>query len=263
MTKRQREAYQRRQKIIRSPAFQAWWSARRGLRPIPSDPFRAFMIDVGLLAKPLRKEYWQYRTNRSDYPPVDLPRGVPRGKRRLPSRKEERRRYKRVPKMAKPIVETPRIKELKRRGEAFLEKYHLPAVEWAFVPERGEGISSVIHASLFGGRQAIVTVGTAGGLYPAVAALKHELGHHGHYAYQGLPEQKAFGVLKGYPQAGRVEREKTAWKIAELDLQKGIPIQKWTKKYYLGTYLGTSPRGRPKLEIDVSKAILVTPKKRG
>lgn len=242
LTKRQREAHERRQQIVRSKAFRDWWTARRNIRPIPSDPFRAFMIDLGLFATPLRKEHWRYRTNRSDYPPVDLPMGAPRERRRLPSRKEERRRYRRIPEAAKPVVLTPRMKEIQRRGEAMLEKFHLPAVSWKFVPERGEAISSIVHQSLFGGRKAIVQVGVAGGLYPTIAAAKHELGHHGHYAYQGLPEQKKFGLLKGFTEASRVERERIAWKIAEIDLREAVGIQKWTKKYYLGTYLGTTGR---------------------
>lgn len=244
MTKRQTEAYKRRRKIVRTEAFRTWWTARRNIRPIPSDPFRAYMIDLGLFATPLRKPYWKHRTNRSDYPPVDLPRGAPRERRRLPSRKEERRRYRRIPKPAKPVILTPRMKEIQKRGEAFLEKFHLPAVTWRFVPEKGEAISSLVHQALFGGRKAIVQVGVAGGLYPTVAAMRHELGHHGHYAYQGLAEQEKFGLLKGYHMASRIERERVAWKIAEIDLKEAVGIQKWTKKYYLGTYLGTTGRGR-------------------
>lgn len=246
MSKRQREAYERRRQIVTSKPFREWWTARRNIRPIPSDPFRAFMIDLGLFATPLRKQYWRHRTNRSDYPPIDLPRGAPRERRRLPSRKEERRRYRRIPKFAKPVKLTPKMKEIKKRGEAMLERFHLPAVSWRFVPEKGEGISSIVHQSLFGGRKAIVQVGTKGGFYPALGATRHELGHHGHYIYEGLPEQKIMGIeeAKPYFRASEIEREKIAWKIGELDLLKakepmvGVRIQKWTKAYYLGTYTG-------------------------
>ena len=85
MTKRQRTAAARRAAIMSTVEFQEWWRARIHLHPIPSDPFRAFMIDRGLMARHLDKETWKPRTNRSDLVPVDNYHGA---------RKQPRRRYR-------------------------------------------------------------------------------------------------------------------------------------------------------------------------
>lgn len=236
LTKRQREADARRRQVMSSYAFQEWWSARRHIHPVPSDPFRAFMIDIGLTAKIHRKEIWRGRTHRADYPPIDLPRGVPAPKRRLPSRKEERR-FKRVPSFAMPYGEKTELeKGLEVLAEQMSEKYHVAKPHIHF--ERGEGtLGSAYFAGEIGLMPPFIKIGVKGKSKPQISAtFEHEFGHHVH-AKIGLPLQ-ALGVSTEFRAAPRIEREKKAWLFADPFMQQRRQEQKWLKQYALGTYTG-------------------------
>lgn len=236
------EAAKRREKIMGSKPFKEWWAARQHIHPMPSDPFRAFMIDVGLHAKIHTKEIWRGRTPRADFPSIDLPSGIPAPKRRIPSRKEERR-FKLIPRAAEPYGEPTEFeKGLQRQVDKMSEHYHVAAPRLVF--ERGEGIlSSSYYHGAFGDIMPFIKLGVKGGKRSeaqALGALGHEFGHHVH-AKRGLPDISS-GLTVEFKRAGRVEKERTAWQLADPFMSKDRRIQKYLKKYAFGTYLGTSPR---------------------
>ena len=236
LTKRQKEASAKRRAVMTSGAFQEWWSARQHIHPVPSDPYRAFMIDIGLTAKIHTKEVWRGRTHRADYPPIDLPSGVPAPKRRMPSRKEERR-FKRVPKFALPYGEKTELeKGLVVLVEQMSEKYHVPRPRIFF--ERGEGaLGSAYFAGDIGLMPSFIKIGVKGKSKPQIfGAFEHEFGHHAH-AKIGLPMQ-AMGVSTEYRAASKIEKEQQAWKFADPFMQQRRQEQKWLKQFALGTYTG-------------------------
>jgi hypothetical protein len=240
MTKKQM-VITRRTAIMSSHEFQEWYAARRGIRPIPSDPYRAYMIDLSLRARLLPKQYWRTRTPWSDYPPIDYPRGMPIPKPRTLSRKELKRLEK-IPKLARPRERTAVEKEIERTAEEMYEKYHVPHVPIYFVPERGHAISYYHAGQIYA--PSYIRLGTRGAekgkaeKAQVLAALKHEIGHHVHFAFRGLPE--TLGITTPFPSAHISEREKIAWKIAKPHLTDYRQIQMWQKRWALGTYLGTS-----------------------
>lgn len=247
------QAAAKRAAIIASPAFQTWWSARQNISPIPSDPYRAFMIDIGLYARPMRKEIWQHRTNRMDYPRVDLPKGLPRRKRRLPSRKELKR-FKRVPKAAQPMTLTAFEKQLVGEVEKFEEKYHLPRAKIRFEPRaRASFLPAVFGTPMILMPKEFVKMGEKGGgaAQQVAAVIFHEEGHHTHAAYGGIGKiaVKPIGleteITSPYVLGGtikeRIKKERIAWRIAKKAKKPWTPIMAWTKKKAFGTYLGTTP----------------------
>jgi hypothetical protein len=240
LTKRQRQADVRRRQVMGSYAFQEWWGAREHIHPVPSDPFRAFMIDIGLTAKIHRKEVWRGRVPRADYPTIDLPSGVPAPKRRLPSRKEERR-FKRVPSWAMPYGEKTELeKGLEALAEQMSERYHVPKPRIHF--ERGEGaLGSAYFAGEIGVLPPFIKVGVKGESKPQIfGAFEHEFGHHAH-AKIGLPLQ-ALGVSTEYRIASKIEKEQKAWQIADPFMRQRRQEQKWLKQYAIGTYTGKVKR---------------------
>jgi len=248
INKRQQAAAAKRAAIIGSAAFQTWWTARQTFYPIPSDPYRAFMIDKGLFARVHHKEVWQHRTNRMDYPPVDLPLGVPSPKRRLPPRKQIKR-FKKRPKAAQPLPITPFEKELIGRVEQFTEKYHLPSVEVRIEPRRQP---SYMHP-LFGKgmilmpKEFVARGAKLKGVREQVeSVIFHEAGHHAHVAYgYAIQPDLASAIATPYPKATRIEKERIAWAVAKKHLRKEwSPIMGWGKKVWLGTYIGTTPLSR-------------------
>jgi hypothetical protein len=246
ISKRRQETEARRRKIMTSQRFHDWWAARRGIHPVPADPYRAYMIDKSLHAKIHRKEVWQYRTNRADYPPVDLPTWVPAPKRRMPTRKEERR-FATVPRAAVPFEATEFEKGLGKLGEEMAEHYHVPRVKVYY--ERGEGVlESAYFHGLAGIMEPYVKIGTKGqaglGVQKQIfSGLTHEVGHHVHAKFGLEPSLAAAGKMSlEFATAPKIAREQKAWEFADPFMRQGRPIQKWLKKYALGTYLGTSPR---------------------
>lgn len=256
MTKRQSVAAAKREAILSSRAFREWWDARLTFSPTPSDPYRAYMIDLGLFARVHHKRVWKHRTNRMDYPNIDLPLGTPRRRRKLPPRKQIKR-FKPVPKAALPAILTPYEKELVREAEQFKEKYHLPAMEIRF--ERGVVAAHI--PAIYGRGAAIIKmpreqVEQAAKLRKGVeqqvrVVLGHELGHFAHAAYGGIgritqkPTGLAAVITAPYVLGGTrkevIAKEEIAWAIARKHLKGFTPIQAWGKKTWLGTYLGTTP----------------------
>lgn len=237
LTKRMKEATEKRRQVLRSYAFQEWWSARKHIHPIPSDPYRAFMIDIALVAKIHRKEVWRGRVPRADYPTIDLPSFIPAPKRRLPSRKEERH-LKRMPKAAMPYGEKTELeKGLESLAEQMSERYHVPKPQILF--ERGEGaMGSAYFRGEIGLLPPMIKAGVKGISKPQIfGAFEHEFGHHVH-ARVGLPPSVS-GIGTGYRLAPTIEKERKAWEFADPFMKQRRQEQKWFKKYALGTYLGT------------------------
>ena len=246
-TPRREEARQRKEMVLSSKAFRDWWAARRTQSPIPSDPYRAFMTDLALSATMQPRKVWRRKTNRSDMPNVDYP--VPYGykptkKPRLPSRKGEKRRRKAgKPWIPPPPKLTPMEKELTERAEKFAERYHIP------VPKviAGKGVLRSYYkagwaAAGYQTSEPIVFIGVGkGAKAQTLAAFYHELGHHAH-AWTGYP--RTGRVSAKFLGSGKVERERMAWKLADPFMKEQRAIQKWLKKYALGTYTGTTPERR-------------------
>lgn len=242
LTQRQRQAETRRRAVMSSRVFQEWWAAREHIHPVPSDPYRAFMIDTGLTARIHSKEVWRGRTHRADYPPIDLPRGIPAPKRRMPSRKEERR-FKRVPQFAMPYGEKTELeKDLEKLAEQMSEKYHVAKPRIHF--ERGEGaLGSAYFAGELGLLPPFIKIGVKGKSKPQIlGAFEHEFGHHTH-AKTGLPLQ-TMGASTEFRAASKIEKEQMAWKLADPFMQQRRKEQKWLKQYALGTYTGKVKRLR-------------------
>lgn len=254
LSKRTQRAMERKARIMSSREFQEWWQHRQSFAPTPSDPYRAYMIDLGLYARLHRKEVWKHRTNRFDRPTIDFPSGrMPRGRKRpkMPSRKEARR-FKRVPKAAERVKLTPFEKRLVGEVEAFTEKYHLPRVKVEFEVGR-EGLRGTAYRPSWGGliepavlipRGFVASAAkakTRKGIYAQVhGGLLHELGHHAHEAYGfRIHPSLAAAITVPSPRASRIEGEKIAWRVA-FKHKKPTPVSGWLKKWALGTYLGTS-----------------------
>lgn len=250
-TKRQRTADEKRDRILSSKAFQTWWRARQSFYPTPSDPYRAFMIDKGLFAKPHHERVWKHRTNRYDYPPVDFPLGTPRKKKRLPPRKHIKR-FKKRPKAAQPYDLSPYEKELVAEAERFSEKFRLPRPRVRFEPRVSGGAAYIHGRPMFGIEPTVLMPRPfvrAGEKKKAKlarqqveATLFHELGHHAHVAYGYVIRPDLSAAMKTpYPKAHRKEKERIAWKVAAA-WEPFTPVKGWAKKTYLGTYLGTTPQ---------------------
>lgn len=255
----------KRNKIIASRAFRTWWSARRNISPIPSDPYRAYMIDLELKAMILPEEYWRFRTNRADVPEYDYPIGIPIDRRRTPSRKHLKKRWKLKPKPAQPLVMTPYEKALVGMVRKAEERFHLPATEIRIEPREKAAYTPQILG------KAIITMPKG---YVAQAAkqqivkeqveatMLHEFGHHAHAAYAGftkamsrqIQEKGALSsILKGVPfqpfagtMETRIGAERVAWKVAKkvsvAERKRWHPISAWRKKYALGTYIRAAPQ---------------------
>lgn len=74
LTVREQEA-KKRKETLESYAFRFWWAERQKHGPIPTDPYRAFMIDKGLKASLEDREHWTPTPNRKDLPLIDYPFG--------------------------------------------------------------------------------------------------------------------------------------------------------------------------------------------
>lgn len=247
LTKRQQIAIAKRRAVMASKAYREWWEWRQTIQPTPTEPYRAYMIDLSLEARLFPKGLWKHRTNRADYPAIDLPLGMPAPKRRVPPRKHFRR-YKPVPAPAIRLERTAFQKELEQELRAFEEAYHLPPTKLIFEKYRRGGAYSPELRTIYMPTTSTEKKVPLASEQPLVIML-HEAGHHAHFAYGGA--EKAMGTsLQGiilekpaiYGK-GRIPTERTAWKIAKHYLGKRYtPRMGWQKRWSFGTYLGISPR---------------------
>ena len=235
-----------KQKILASPEFATWWKWRRTITPIPSDPFRAYMIDIGIPAKVQEYPQWQKRVNRGDFVNIDFPfpPTLPLPKRKIP-----------LPSSGKPLHQVLKTKVKKRASiikeaaKKFFEYYDLPPISIslsgkgylrsrlrtrltgkALNPKFAEGVSTVILGA--GGKQKL----------PTLATLFHELGHYKIYR-EGVP--KAFRdwlnprkIKFAKTSEERLREERQAWEYAKPFLTH--PTQHWLKRFALETYKPSS-----------------------
>lgn len=240
---------QKKELIMSTQAYKEWWEARQSQSPVPSDPYRAFMIDISLRALRTRREIWEHNTNRTDMTEVDFPTGYgyrPTKPRSVP-RKQEHRRPARFPEYVRPqSVMSAFESEIRRRTEEFSSKMRVP------VPRviMGKGILKSYYSSGWGMRRTrfgvpreavhvgepLIFIGASEKAKPQTyAALYHELGHHTH-AFSRWHETGS--VAGDFVAGGKVEIERKAWQYADPFLRDQRPVQKWLKRYVLGNYLG-------------------------
>jgi len=161
---------EKKKAIMQSPEFQVWWQWRRGIYPVPSDPFRAFMIDLGIPAKLHPEEAWRKRVNRADVVPVDYPREL----------KPLQQPIIRSQPLQQPVLKyKKRIEILQKAAEEFTKHYGVPMPQLRFVPEESHMEASYKPFGIGESPSAaVVTIGLKGTKHLALATLFHELGHH-------------------------------------------------------------------------------------
>lgn len=264
---RKQVAAAKRQAILSSKIFEEWWTARRHIHPIPSDPYRAFMIDKSLKAKPLPKELWTPRTNRSDIL-ADYPSHLPAFKVRPMSRKQLAR-LTNIPKAALPEPKHPFEKVLHEHLEKMAEHYHVPMP--IIKAEQSLGSVGAGHyqpSGVFLGKP-YLQVGIKGikkkkpeeygkgGKWEGaeaqvLASAKHEMGHHisahGHVAvpeahFEQLKKLQESPEFKGKRISwNATQREELqAWSLGDAFMHEIRPVQKYRRRIMIGTYLDTTP----------------------
>lgn len=238
-------AWEKRREIMESEAFQIWLNERYNTQPMPSNPYQAYMIDKSLKAKLKDKPEWAARTNVADWHPVDYPpvtkkpapditQPAPKTLRAQETKKKLRDHHKFLAKkmgVSEPGLrfttsQTGRARSFYRSGYAIsratgqIHKVAEPEIVLG-IPKSGE-----LHTEQF-------------------SVLAHEMGHH-----KTVKDKEKVGgqdaVLTHYSEiqrssAAKVENEREAWREADPYMSKERPVQKWIKKYALGSYLGTTP----------------------
>lgn len=237
----------RKAAILHSTKYHAWLAARQAQGNFPSDPYRAFMIDLSLAAKIESRAKWIPEPNESDltyvdYPLVSGPLGGDHKKHGRPSKRElelEAEHYK-----SAEMPQTPKHKKLAAMGEKLFEKHGVPAPIWDFRSNEGIlGSYARVGVGVAGkeyfktGRAQTVHVGTKEGkdkpTYAQVAATAHEAGHiiHAQMSLKGkIGDLKIEGISpytgdRSSAGKGTIADEEAAWKIGrsmmEANLKKG------------------------------------------
>lgn len=250
--------HQKREFIQATPAYGEWWYHRRRAGSIPQDPYRAYMIDIGIVAHLERRREWRKAPQWSDVPDVDRPQPFPwvaPRKRHVPSRKEEARGRERERKRLEAPEMMPSTKletEILGRVESWSRSMNVPVPEVEF--QRGRyyswkrsryisGWGRMMGAgTLIGtGRKPLIQLGIGSGKAPTQirATAAHEFGHHVAYFQSytegtGLsPQAKQF-----IEKATRIEHERKAWDIARRVFTEKKPEARWIQRLAIGTYLG-------------------------
>ena len=262
-------AEQRKKKVLRSKAFNDWWEVRQEVDPVPSDPYRAFMIDRSLHARVDNPKIWEKYPNRRDEPDVDLPfSGAPTY---APSRKPRRRTPRKekspaIPKkglgkeafdltaaMAKEHgLPAPAIREHKRSGPLIgAAKVGVARLEGPRDKKTGKRTSVIYDI----GHSGELRLGTKGSRATVLATAAHEEGHVIH-ARKTLVQKKK---IKGIPTYSAQNPtpfadELAATTIARRHLKKSKALNKkgematanWFLKGALHSYRqGWKRRGKP------------------
>lgn len=261
----------RKEAVTSSAAFQEWFEARRMISPRPNSYYRAYMIDIGIPARTTDRPTWRKIPNRSDveidYPTYyrkggfTPPTRKPRTRPRKAKTKYPRRKRRELP-TYKPAELTKMEKHFQGLAEKFAEHYHVPVpkviiakspvgtsyAKTGFAYEYGTG--RVFQRSepiiVLGGKSLWKKPEKVASFMPMeLAAFYHEMGHHAH-AWIGSKVVGGVTVAtSGYGRKtaeAKIVGERKAWKLAQPFLpKKGKAVAKWTQKFYLGTYLGTSP----------------------
>ena len=228
-----------------SSDYKFWWHKRQHEEPIPSNPYRAFMIDKGINAKSDDQRKWNKEPNRHD---IDVDSSDVR--RKQTKRPTSKRRHTK-PVESKPLSYTPKHeakhqkgqmsrKEVIRIAEEFTKEKGIPMPKKVIVSsDRGPLIGQMgtawarkrgVHESYATpyAESSFLKVGTKGGRAQVKAVLYHELGH--------WADAHKSGTQGKFKVGGKWRRETAAWKEADSKLQDSRPVQKWTKRFALGSY---------------------------
>jgi len=223
-----------RKKVLSSYAFRYWWRARRKQRPIPQNPYRAFMIDLGLSARIEPTQIWKRRPNRTDRPMIDFPYF----RRPLPPKDVPRKQKKRIKRRQRVKPQRGIRKEIRQILEKMAEKYHVPMPEIRFHARTmlrshyRAGMRTIRKGTTWKfERFAEIVLGTKGQKPLLKATAAHEMGHHiiSHQRYQKLGTSVGFG-------AGTLREEVQAWKLADPFLKEARAAQKWFGRFALETH---------------------------
>jgi len=254
-------AEERKKRVLKSRAFQTWWEARQDVEPVPSNPYRAYMIDLSLNAIVDRRDTWEKLPNRRDEPDVDLPErsghGVPTY---APSRKPRRRRE--APYKSEAVPKSGLARDVYLSNAEMAASHGLPAPR-VVTKKQSSPLTSSARVGvgriqgedriLTFGHQGEINVGTKGRRAVVLATAAHETGHVVHA--QSLAKGKTLkGVtpFKGIPSS--MSDELMATKLARQHLKKSKAVSKkgelatgsWFLKYALDTYRkGWKTRGKP------------------
>lgn len=250
-------AEEKKRRILKSKAFQDWWEVRQETRPIPSNPYRAFMIDRSLNAIIDRPEDWRKEPNRRDMPEVDTARkGVPTY---APSYKPRRRTSNKYKSPSIPKSKTGR--EVHALASDMATSFGLPAPEVNTTNREGPlgGYARVglgrsrDDGKLYKMHGGKIHIGTKGSRVQALATTAHEVGHVVH-AQHSVTKKLPKGIDPYVGTVSSMSDELMATKLARKHLKgskalkkKGeLPTANWYLHYALNTYRkGWKGRKRP------------------
>lgn len=246
-------AEQRKKRVLRSKAFADWWEVRREQKPVPSNPYRAYMIDLSLHAIIDRRDRWEKEPNRRDIPDVDLPQeGIPTY---APSRKPRRRRAEKE--RSEAIPKSGLEREVALSNLAMATSFGKPAPKVRTKKREGplQSFANVgvgrIGEKLYHIHGGSITVGIKGPRVQVLATAAHETGHVIH-AQDLVSKKKMEGITPFKGTRASYSDERTATKLGRQHLKKTLkskgeyPVASWYLVYALNTYRkGWKQRGKP------------------
>lgn len=199
--------------VLASPSFQKWWRERRNMSSVPDDPYRAYMIDLGIPAKIKPQPIWAVEPNRGDIVDSDFPFG---GARNLPSPEEKKPRH-------------PYVQRMARRGGSMAERHgiekpdmHFPTSDGALGSYTYTGVGVKSEGGFIRKHKGETVVGvrgrSKGSRAQQEAALYHELGHnvHAHKSAKGEPLLKGLTPYTGSGKDYMDEHAATAYAMLEI-----------------------------------------------
>lgn len=244
---------ERKAQILRSHAFATWWEAREHEKPLPTNPYQAYKIDLSLKAKVEDRAHWEVVPNRRDlilidYPPYHTaPEYAPAKKPR--TRNEPPYKSPELPKSGE-------ARELTLASETMARRHGQPAPRVVLNPNMGP-LSS--HAQTGVGRYrytgevaraggGTITIGTRGpNKIQKMATTAHETGHVIHAQNLFGIGHKLEGARPFVASDSSYSNEHEATKLAKAELKKTLkpkgeyPKAAWYLRYALSTYSKHKP----------------------
>jgi len=214
-----------KKKIMDSAAFLYWWDERRKIHPIPKDPFRAFMIDIGIPARLKDPEEWKRRVNRSDYILIDHPSVRTKIHQLKQMAKQKKQKQKET-------LQIEKIKQMLIKSAVEFTKQHGVPMPQFLRFDISKGWTRSFFKGTYHGEKLIASVNVGiKGKNPLLmkSAMLHELGHYIDYLKRPprVIVAPSRSVLK-------MSREREAWKYARKFLTH--PVQTWSMAMSLKGY---------------------------
>lgn len=257
-------AAKKRREVMASKEFQTWFAARMTTPPVPSDPYRAFMIDRSLNAKLASKTQWQGKPNRLDNPFVDFPAGhFPAGTPiYAPAQKPKRRKGEKYksPELPKDPIERMRVLNIERmttrHGVATPSIFKVSGITESYARAGIGRYVGVKDSPLVRVGVGEVHIGKTKGTRSTVQAVAvdfHEAGHVIHAQRTFSKKRLEKGILPYKGTESSYTDEQAATRLARKELKKVFKKQKgavavgsWSLAYGLHTYRkGWKNRGKP------------------